>query len=260
MIVEYERQKKPVAMFEYNVDEADMGGRKGRYWQNGGTGELPLVLVNSGREVTWGSHGDFKKKYGGMISPAMAEPATAEVHAWFKRSTLDAVRVQVDVKNVGSVTLDPFAEKAAQVVVFLVEDVKEVHMTKTARGVAYIELPDELKPGESVQLEGEVAGAKGTNFNKSKVVAVLEYGDDAGWDIAGGTWATQGDRPAAVPPTAPPPTAEPPTAVPTEAPPTAEPTDIPTAVPPTAAPTAAPTRFFSYLPMALFSAVLGQQP
>lgn len=259
MIKDYEGQKKPVAMFEYDVDAADMGGRKGRYWQNGGTGELPLVMVNSGREVTWGSHGDFKKKYGGMIGPAMAERATAEVTAWYKRSELNAVRVQVNVKNTGTTTLDPYADKAAQVVVFLVEDIKEVHMTKTARGVAYIELPDEVKPGETVQIEGTVTGAQGTNYNKSKVVAVLEYGDDNGWDIAGGTWATMGDRPAAVPPTAEPtaePTVEPPTPEPTAVPPT-EPPAVPTARP-TQAPTEQPTRFYSYLPMALLSAALGQ--
>lgn len=258
MIKDYDRLHKPVAMFEYNADaQVDIGRRKARFWANVGTSSLtlPMVMVNSGRELTYGSHDDYKKKYGGMIGMAMAERPTAEVKSWYKRAGLDTIHVQVDVKNIGSVALDPYADKPAQVVLFLVEDIELVHMTKTARAVAYVELPDELKPGDSIELEGDLTGEKGTNYNKSKVVAVLEYGDDKGWDLAGGGWATAGERPVAVPPTAtevPPPTAtfppivSPPTQRPTEVPPTDEPTAVP-----------APTRFFGYLPAALFNGVLG---
>ncbi|MCC7019979.1 MAG: hypothetical protein IT332_09500 [Ardenticatenales bacterium] len=267
MIKDFDRQKAPVAMFEYDVDAkytgalAPMAARKNRYWASGGDGNLPLVLLNSGREVTSGSQ-EFKKKYGQMIAAAAKEPAAAEVKAWAKRSALDRYRVQVDVTNVGSTVLDPFGERPAMVVAFLVEDRKVVHMSNTARGVVTIDLPDELKPGQTVQVEGELAAEQGTNFNKVKVVAVVEYGDEDGWDIAGGTWSTMGERPAAVPPTA---TAVPPTDVPapTDTPaPTdpPEPTDPPpptaTNVPPTAAP---PTRYYGYLPMALFNQALGQQ-
>lgn len=263
MIKDYDRKKDPVAMFEYDVDAkytgdlAPMAARKSRYWASGGDGNLPLVLVNSGRQITSGSQ-DFKKKYGEMIGDAMAEPAAAEVKAWFKRSDLSKVRVQVDVTNVGTTSLDPFADRPAMVVAFLVEDRKVVHMSNTARGVVTIELPDELRPGQTVQVEGVISAEPGTNFNKLKAVAVVEYGDANGWDIAGGTWAAAGDRPAAVPPTATPeppteePTATEPPPAPTEPPPPTDP-PAPTEVPPTAA----PTRFFGFLPMALFNQALG---
>lgn len=265
MLKVFERDKKPVAMFEYNVDEADMGGRKARYWQSGGTGNLPLVMVNSGREVAWGAQSPgnaeaYHKKYGGMIDTAKAERPAAEVKAWYKRSTLDKFKVQVDVTNVGSAALDPYADKPAQVVVFVIEDIELVHMTRTARAVQYLPLDDELKPGQTVHLEGEVAPTKGTNFNKSRVVVVVEYGDEDGWDLAGGAWGQAGERPAVVPPTAtdvPPPTATyPPIIVPPTQPP---PTDVPpTEAPPTEAPRAQ-TRFFSYLPVSLYGAALGEQ-
>lgn len=261
LLKDIERQKMPVAMFEYNVDAPDMGGRRARYWQNGGTGNLPLVMVNSGRELTWGAQtphvaDSYKKKYGAMLQAARAERAMAEVHVWYKRATLDSLKVQVDVTNIGTEPLDPFADKPAQVVVFLVEDIEIIHMTKSARAVQYLMLDDVLQPGQTAHLEGEITGEKGTNYNKSKVAAVLEFGDADGWDIAGGAWGEQGERPVAAPPTATdvPPTAEPPTAVPPTMtmPPIIAPTPQPTEAPPVA------SRFWAYLPLSLSAAPLGE--
>ena len=104
MAIDYAGQ--PVLFLEQSVDYP-VGARYGRWWAaytGGGSVTLPLVMVDSGHQISNG-YVDFYNVYKGMVDVSLARPAQAEIQASSRRSG-DTLHFEVQLTNLSGVTLD----------------------------------------------------------------------------------------------------------------------------------------------------------
>lgn len=218
MADEYRAQGIPYLIFSHNIDDTTdpLVRQRVTQWREAagvppGTGAtLPLVLVNGGRETTQAGHADFRKTYSQMIQSAGAGDPTADVSAAWRPIDDQAVEVSVAVTNTGEAAFDPFeGGNDARVLVFAIEKAIVIHLKYYANHNQVLELPDVLKPGQSVTLQATVP-ARASALKRTDFVAALEYRkDDGKWDLAQGAIAVKDEPAAPTDPVGPPATAEP---------------------------------------------------
>jgi hypothetical protein len=243
---DYDSPSKRAYFLEHDVDK--QGPRRSMWWTARGgasSATTPLIMVDSGFQITEGSHADFRRKYKGMIDAALARAAQAEVHAYYERDGT-AVRATVEVTNRSGETIG--YDNNARVWMLVFEDKEVIHMKRFVRAEASVSIEDDLADGATGSYQVTIERVTGVNWDKTHVLVLVDYRPRANgpYSLLQAQEATFGvPRVPTAEPTAEP-TDEPlPTiAIPTLAPPEPTATDEPE---PTAAP---PESFYNYLPVA----------
>lgn len=96
---------QPVVFLEYDVDDAP-SSRSSRWWTaqgGGGVVTLPLVMVDSGNQVSNGNE-DFAAVYRAMVDAALPRAVQADITAYWWRDG-DRVRFRVHVTNLTGAAL-----------------------------------------------------------------------------------------------------------------------------------------------------------
>ncbi|MCP3888676.1 MAG: hypothetical protein GY702_07355 [Desulfobulbaceae bacterium] len=105
-MIDYDAQGKPVVFFEQDVDSPVDGARESRWWAshgNGGTVMLPLVMVDSGNQISNG-YVDYQAVYRDLIDSALTRSPGAAISAVVNRIG-DSLQFDIDVTNLSGVTL-----------------------------------------------------------------------------------------------------------------------------------------------------------
>jgi hypothetical protein len=162
-----------VVFLEQNVN-APLGQRYGRWWTaygQGGSVYLPLVMANSGHQISTGSV-NFASVYAGMIDSELQGPAGADVWAVATRLG-DHFRVSVHVRNRSGSTWTTAMDPTIHVLVY--EDAA-VGVTNTyVRSAAYSRITSALDDGATTGVVLETAAISPADWAKVHVIALVDY-------------------------------------------------------------------------------------
>ncbi len=114
---------QPVVFLEYDIDNAPYS-RYGRWWAaygGGGSVYLPLIMVDSGHQISNG-YLNFYNVYKAMVDTELARPPQAEIQAQWWR-TGDKVGFYAQVKNLSPAKLSS-GTNSASVHAIVYEDAK----------------------------------------------------------------------------------------------------------------------------------------
>ncbi len=141
-----EYSSRPVLFLEQDVDNV-IGDREERWWAaygTSGTVYLPLVMVDSGHQVTSGSE-DFHAVYGAMVDVALQRPPGARLKV--TRERVDGgIGFEVELTNQSGATLSSIAGATLYAMVY--EDPGNGPSRRAVKAVNAIPIP-ELGNGET---------------------------------------------------------------------------------------------------------------
>jgi len=162
-----------VVFLEYNVD-APPASRLSRFSAAlpGGTASLPVVMVDSGNDVTAGVPPDYYTYYQSKVNTSLARPAKAEVTAFWKRIG-NQVQFTVIVKNLSGVTLSSSNTATVHAIVY-----EEARLQLTNRFViSAITTPisASLADGESRTFTLQTGNLSGVDWEKLRFLALVDY-------------------------------------------------------------------------------------
>lgn len=164
---------QPVVFLEQDVDHPQ-GKRIDRWWAayGGGSAGVPLVMVDSGRQFSYG-YVDFNTVYRGMADAEIGRPALAEMAA-FVRRVGDHLRISGYLANRSGVTLNASLNDATlhAIVYELVRAGVTDQMVRAAPASSIaVALPD----GSTVSFTLETPDLSGVAWENLRVVACADY-------------------------------------------------------------------------------------
>ena len=106
--------------------------------------------------------------------------------------------VQVDIENIGEETISPFDNNAG-IVVFLYDEEEGFAFKGTVKWAQRTGLEEDIEPGQKASIDLDFDNVEGVNFQKSRMVVMVDYQMDGEWDTANSTFAEEGERPTAPP-------------------------------------------------------------
>ncbi len=162
-----------MVFLEYNVD-ASPTSRISRFYAAvpGGTVSLPLVMVDSGNDVTAGVPPDYYTYYQSKVNTSLARPAKAEVNAFWERIG-NQVQFTVYVKNLSGVTLSSSNVATVHAIVY-----EEARLQLTNRFVINaISTPINpgLADGDSRIATLQTGNLSGVDWDKLRFLAIVDY-------------------------------------------------------------------------------------
>lgn len=143
----------PVVFLEYDVD-APPGDRISRWWWawgSGGSVTLPMVMVDSGQQISSGFE-DFRGVYRGMVREALERPPRARIEVATERLG-DTIRFDIRLTNLSDLTLD--IDVGAKIHAIVYEEARVADTGRWVRG-ADSEWIRDLAPGQSASYTLEV--------------------------------------------------------------------------------------------------------
>ena len=162
---------QPVVFLEQPVD-GPLGLRYARWWTaygQGGTVTLPLVMVDSGHQISNGDL-DFATVYKGMIDAELRRPAGADL--WSIATRLgDHFRVSVHVRNRAGSTWT--ADQNPTIHVLVYEDMGATHTQLQSASWAHIASP--LADGATTGVVFETPAISPADWTKVHVIALVDY-------------------------------------------------------------------------------------
>jgi len=157
-------------LLEYDYDSFPYG-RQERFWASGASATyLPLVMVGSGYRTSSGSV-DFEQVYRSMLDDELARPVRAAVSAYWRRTT-SAMRVYVEVKNLGDTDLE--IDKEAVVWLVAYENASVGHSTTWVRSTVGGYLPFDLAPNESIDVVLDSPPMSGVDWERMAALVMVE--------------------------------------------------------------------------------------
>lgn len=171
-LLAHEYEGQPVVFIEYDVD--DPAGRLDRWWEawgSGGSVYLPVVMVDSGHEISNGPV-SYLETYRGMVDRALQRPPLARLEVERERVG-DVLRFAIDLTNESAAVLGPSNDATLHVIVY-----EEAHVGDTDRWVraaASQGIPD-LAPGETAGFSEEISLAGvGVDWGSIHAVVIADY-------------------------------------------------------------------------------------
>lgn len=163
---------QPVAFIEHDVNRAPPS-RYGRWWAgfSGGSAVLPLIMVDSGNQVSQG-YASYYKVYGSMVDTALARPPQAGIQATWWRAG-DQAQFYIRVHNQLTETLSSSLNEAT-VHAIVYEDVRLLVTGRYSRAAVESAVTD-LAPDGTVTLRLDTAGLAYVNWDKLHAVVALDY-------------------------------------------------------------------------------------
>jgi hypothetical protein len=162
----------PVVFIEYDVDNP-AGNRVSRWWAawgSGGSVYLPLIMVDSGNQISNGSVA-FAQRYRAMVDAALQRPAAARLEVDRERVG-NSFRFDIALTNLSDVTLSSANSATLHVIVY-----EEAHVGDTDRWVraATAQPISTLAPGETGTFTAEVAPQGVVDWDKVHSVVIADY-------------------------------------------------------------------------------------
>jgi Viral BACON domain len=169
-----------------------IGKREDRWWAGYGsytTVYLPLVMVDSGHQVTSGSKTDYKAAYKKLVDTELTRPPRAEVEAYARRIG-DTMRIYARVVNGAGTALSTAANDATlQALVW--EDARVGVTGRIVRAASSIGISPELPPEGSFTATLETTNLAGVNWSALHTVVFADYrpGTGSAYDMLQGALA-----------------------------------------------------------------------
>jgi hypothetical protein len=161
-----------VVFIEYDVD-SPAGNRVSRWWAawgSGGSVYLPLMMVDSGNQISNGSVA-FAQRYRAMVDAALQRPAAARLEVSRERVG-NSFQFDIALTNLSDVTLSSANSATLHVIVY-----EEAHVGDTDRWVraATFRSISSLPSGESASFSVEIAPAGVVDWDKLHSVVIADY-------------------------------------------------------------------------------------
>jgi hypothetical protein len=188
---EYANAGKPVVFLEQNVD-LPKGKRLDRWWaaySGPGTVYLPLVMVDSGHQISSGSQNDFKVAYRKLVDAELARPPQAEVEAYTRRVG-SRMRLYARLRNTAGLALSASGNDAA--LHALVWEDRHVGVTdRIVRAAPWTGISQEVAPGGEYTATLETPDLSGVNWDALHAVVLADCrpGSGPAYDMLQGTMA-----------------------------------------------------------------------
>ena len=162
----------PVVFIEYDVDNP-AGNRINRWWAawgSGGSVYLPLIMVDSGNQISNGSVA-FAQRYRAMINAALQRPAAARLEVDRERVG-NSFQFDIALTNASDVTLSPANSAMLHVIVY-----EEAHVADTDRWVraATYRSISSLPQGETASFSVEIAPQGVVDWDKVHSIVLADY-------------------------------------------------------------------------------------
>jgi hypothetical protein len=168
---------KSVVFLEYDVDSSALYPREGRWWHAHGSGtvQLPLIMVDSGNQITNGSE-DFYNKYKSMVDASLSRDAQAAIVASGERMG-DTLHFDVQMTNQGSVTLGPSNYATVWAIVYEVFDTSGAgRLTKRfVHAVASTSLSADIAPGGTGSYTLDTGTLSGVDWDNLRAIVLVDY-------------------------------------------------------------------------------------
>jgi hypothetical protein len=166
---------RPVLFLEQSVD-VPVGNRINRwyaaYGDYGGV-YLPLVMVDSGHQISNGSQKDFKAAYRPLVNAELARPPQAEIEA-YTRQVGSWMRIYARLRNTSGVALSTAANDAA--LHALVWEDRHVGETgRFVRAAPWSGIDAEVPPGGEVAATLETTDLVGVSWWALHTVVLADY-------------------------------------------------------------------------------------
>lgn len=164
---------QPVVFLEQDLDHL-LGDRYGRWWKaygGGGSVTLPLVMVDSGNQISNGRV-DFYSTYKAMVDAALARPPQAEIEFSSQRSG-DTLDFNIQLTNLSGVTLS-YSSNWATVHAIVYEDAHVGVTDRIVRAAVFTRISPALAHGETrtFTLRTELSGV---DWNKIHPIVLVDY-------------------------------------------------------------------------------------
>jgi hypothetical protein len=162
----------PVVFVEYDVDNP-AGNRVSRWWAawgSGGSVYLPLIMVDSGNQISNGSVA-FLQRYRAMVDAALQRPAAARLEV-SRELAGNSYRFDIALTNMSGVTLGPANNATLHVIVY-----EEAHVGDTDRWVraATFRSISNLAPEATASFTVEIAPQGVVDWDKVHSVVIADY-------------------------------------------------------------------------------------
>jgi hypothetical protein len=164
-------------LLKYDYDSF-LYGRQNRFWASAGSADyLPLVMVGSGYRTSSGAV-DYEAVYRSMINDELARPPRAAATAYWRRVG-DAMRVYVEVRNLGATDLELDRDAAIWLIIYENASTGGGSTWVKAAGQRY--LPFDLAPGETATMIIDTPAMSGVEWSRiAGLVLVEDRPDPAG--------------------------------------------------------------------------------
>jgi len=162
----------PVVFIEYDVDNP-AGNRVSRWWAawgSGGSVYLPLIMVDSGNQISNGSVA-FAQRYRSMVDAALQRPASARLEVSRERVG-SSFHFDISLTNLSDVTLSSANSASLHVIVY-----EEAHVGDTDRWVraATFRSISNLEPEATASFTVEIAPQGVVDWDKVHSVVIADY-------------------------------------------------------------------------------------
>ncbi|HVN31018.1 MAG TPA: hypothetical protein VMT45_03445 [Thermoanaerobaculaceae bacterium] len=181
----------PAVFVEQDVD-FPMGKREDRWWAGYGsytTVYLPLVMVDSGHQVSSGSKTDYKAAYKTLVDTELTRPPRAEIEAYARRVG-NTMRIYARVIN-GAGTALSTAGNDATLQALVWEDARVGLTGRFVRAAPWIGISPEVPPGGAFQATLETPNLSAVNWSALHAVVFADYrpGTGSAYDMLQGALA-----------------------------------------------------------------------
>jgi len=191
LAAEYSNAGKQVLFLEQDVD-LSKGKRQDRWWAayaSSATVYLPLVMVDSGHQISNGSQADFKAAYRKLVDAELPRPPQAEIEA-FARQVGARMRIYARLKNTAGTTLSS-AGNGATLHALVWEDARVGVTGRFVRAAPWTAISREVAPEGEYTAMLETPDFAGVNWNSLHAVVLADYrpGTGTAYDILQGAVA-----------------------------------------------------------------------
>ncbi|MDY7077711.1 MAG: hypothetical protein SXV54_12390 [Chloroflexota bacterium] len=166
---------QPVVFLEYDVD--DDSAREWRWWQafGGGTVILPMVMVDSGNQISNG-YEDFYTKYTAMVDASLERDAQAEIIASGQRSD-DTLHFEIQITNQSDIALGPSNGATVWAIVYeKFETSGSGRLTnRFVRAAVSVAIPSDLAPDATETFTLDTPVLSGVNWDNLHVILLADY-------------------------------------------------------------------------------------
>ncbi|MCP4707336.1 MAG: hypothetical protein GY869_01815 [Planctomycetes bacterium] len=166
-----------VVFLEFDVDDSIFSARKSRFWTafSGGGATLPLVMVDSGNEISSG-YEDFVTVYSGMVDSSLLRPAKAEIAASSQRNG-DTIQFDVQLTNQSGVTLGSGNNGTVWAIVYeKFETAGTGRVTnRLVRAAVSTSISTDLAHGETDSFTVDTPALSGVNWDNLQWIVLADY-------------------------------------------------------------------------------------
>jgi hypothetical protein len=162
----------PVVFIEYDVDNP-AGNRISRWWAawgSGGSVYLPLIMVDSGNQISNGSVA-FAQRYRAMVDAALQRPATARLEVDRERVG-NSFHFEITLTNLSDVTLSAANNATLHVIVY--EEAHESETDRWVRAATYRPISN-LPQGDTASFTVEITPPGVVDWNNVHSIVLADY-------------------------------------------------------------------------------------